>query len=123
MNNKLITISRLKIISFFPILLIFVSIFIFCSDDISSNSDSYVYNIPVQNDDGWETASLSGVGINEGRFIMLMNFLNQQSNHYIHGILIAKEGKLVFEEYFRGDDMDKWGSLPAGKPSLFPGVA
>jgi len=35
-----------------------------------------------------------------------MNDLLERDDHYIHGILIVKDGKLVFEEYFTGYDLD-----------------
>jgi CubicO group peptidase (beta-lactamase class C family) len=77
-----------------------------CDKDNSLNYsvwDYYQYEIPVQIDDGWETASLTSVGMNEKPLIDLMNRLNKISEHRIHSLVIIKDGKLVFEEYFSGD--------------------
>jgi hypothetical protein len=63
----------------------------------------YQYEIPVQTDDGWETASLASVGINEKPLLNLLNRLNDMDEHRIHSLLIVKDEKLVFEEYFPGD--------------------
>ncbi len=73
---------------------------------------AYVYRTPPQLDDGWQTASLEDVGISrEGieKFLqMLVNTpidsVNAQEDH---GILIARHGKLVLEEYFHGANRDK----------------
>jgi CubicO group peptidase (beta-lactamase class C family) len=64
---------------------------------------TYHYEIPVQTNDGWETASLASVGMNETPLFDLMNRLDQIDDHRIHSLVIVKGGKLVFEEYFPGD--------------------
>jgi CubicO group peptidase (beta-lactamase class C family) len=68
--------------------------------DPSENSH---YEVPVQIDDGWETASLSSVGMDERPLLRLLEKLNELEDHRIHSLLIVKNGKLVFEEYFQGD--------------------
>lgn len=70
--------------------------------------------MPEQTDDGWQTGSLVGAGIDPVRInkmlehiykgreygdtLTLPNGTRKMEN--IHGILIVKNGKLVFEEYF-----------------------
>ncbi|MEJ2617116.1 MAG: serine hydrolase [Ignavibacteriaceae bacterium] len=68
-------------------------------------SDGYTYKVPEQTDDGWETASLSDVGVDPTIITNLMNDLNNR-DHYIHSIVIVKNGKLVLEEYFSGRDVE-----------------
>jgi len=63
----------------------------------------YQYAVPDQTDDGWETASLTSVGMTEIPLTGLMNKIDKIDEHGIHSILIIKDGKLVFEEYFPGD--------------------
>jgi CubicO group peptidase (beta-lactamase class C family) len=73
---------------------------------------TYVYAPPPELDDGWPTASLEDVGISrEGieKFIQMLidtpiASVNAQEDH---GILIARHGKLVLEEYFHGENRDK----------------
>ena len=72
-----------------------------CSDTTTSDVD-YDYTIPVQSLDGWETTSLSEVGMKEEPIAQFMNEILNNIDHKIHSILIVKEGKLVFEEYFSG---------------------
>ena len=62
----------------------------------------YSYNVPIQIGDGWETAGpepehISVAGLNDGvRAIMRGEYPG------IHSILVACQGKLIFEEYFPG---------------------
>ena len=65
----------------------------------------YSYRIPEQVDDGWKTASLTDVGMNTEPMIELMNNLLNRNDHFTHSILIIKNGKLVFEEYFKGKNL------------------
>ena len=67
--------------------------------------NSYVYHIPETTSDGWETESLGNTGLDEEFFINMMNELRGLTNHGIHSILVAKNNKLVFEEYFSGKDL------------------
>jgi CubicO group peptidase (beta-lactamase class C family) len=62
----------------------------------------YNYKIPEVSDDGWEVCSSDEVGISSGTLSKMMDRLNSVSNHNIHDILIFRNGKLLFEEYFRG---------------------
>jgi CubicO group peptidase (beta-lactamase class C family) len=75
-------------------------------------SGSYTYAPPLSFDDDWPTASLEDVGISrEGvqKFIqMLINTpIDSVSAQEVHGVLIARHGKLVLEEYFHGEHRDK----------------
>lgn len=63
----------------------------------------YEYKIPDQLNDGWITESLSGAGINEKILYNLMNRIYATSGHNIHSILLIKDSRLVFEEYFEGE--------------------
>jgi CubicO group peptidase (beta-lactamase class C family) len=61
------------------------------------------YEVPLQIDDGWETASLFSVGMDEAPLLKLLQKLTGTVDHRIHSLLIVKDGKLVFEEYFPGE--------------------
>jgi CubicO group peptidase (beta-lactamase class C family) len=65
--------------------------------------DVYKYEIPDQLDDGWITESLSDAGIDGKVLVDLMNKIYATSGHNIHSILLIKDNKLVFEEYFSGE--------------------
>ncbi len=73
---------------------------------------TYVYAPPPAFDDGWQIASLEEVGISrEGiqKFIQMMvdTPINSLGSQEMHGVLIARHGKLVLEEYFHGEHRDK----------------
>ena len=67
-----------------------------------TDQQSYQYQIPQGTGDGWEVASLAEAGLGEGPFVQLMNDLQQMEGHRIHSLLVARQGRLVFEEYFDG---------------------
>lgn len=75
----------------------------------SDNKGEYTYQVPAQADDGWETASITDAGMNPLPLIIMMNELLNRNDHYVHGILIIKDRKLVFEEYFSGEDLNFTG--------------
>ena len=66
--------------------------------------DVYDYQIPEQLDDGWETASLTSVGMDSSVIEQLVNRVYGKQYENIHSIVIIKDGKLVFEEYWPGND-------------------
>lgn len=84
------------------LLLIGVISFTACKDDNPAENQPPVntYPVPVKTDDGWDTASLAEVGIDEAPLLEMLDFINSTENHQIHDILIIKNNKLVFEEYF-----------------------
>jgi CubicO group peptidase (beta-lactamase class C family) len=62
----------------------------------------HVYQIPEQTNDGWATASLDDVGMNKELLGELIERIDRKEYRNVHGILIVKNGKLVFEEYYEG---------------------
>jgi len=84
--------------TFFAVLVILTLLFS-CK---RNNIDHYEYTVPEYSNDGWDVASLNDVGINSVRICEMMDFINENSGHNIHSILIFKNNKLVFEEYFEG---------------------
>jgi CubicO group peptidase (beta-lactamase class C family) len=63
---------------------------------------AWTYTPPQETDDGWETADLADVGISLEPLAELIERLRTLPDTLVHGILIIKDRKLVFEEYFRG---------------------
>ncbi len=83
----------------------------------------YVYAPPPAFDDGWPTASLEDVGISgEGveKFIRMIIDTPIDSVHApeVHGVLIARHGKLVLEEYFHGENREKAHDTRSAAKSL-----
>ncbi len=63
--------------------------------------------MPEKINDGLEVSSLSAQGIDSSRIIALNNLILAESFTKIHSLLILKNGKLVFEEYYNGYDHNK----------------
>jgi CubicO group peptidase (beta-lactamase class C family) len=72
---------------------------------------SYAYAAPKPLDDGWSVARARDVGLSEeklGAMVrMLINARDSVNAYRPHGILIARNGKLVLEEYFLGEHRGK----------------
>jgi CubicO group peptidase (beta-lactamase class C family) len=83
------------------ILMIFI-IFLSCNKNDYSDNPDYKYVVPETFDDDLETASLGSVEMNEIQICNMMDYVNSISEHNIHNILIFRNNKLVFEEYFQG---------------------
>ncbi|MEJ2597530.1 MAG: serine hydrolase [Anaerolineales bacterium] len=66
----------------------------------------YTYQIPEQTGDGWQTASLEEVGMDSGQMVAFMTDLEDYPDHWVHSVVVIKDGKLVFEAYFPGMDLD-----------------
>ncbi len=81
-------------------------------DDRLTVRTNWVYGPPQQTDDGWETASLSEVGMDPARLEDMMNTLRDHPRHMVHGIVVARHGTLVFEQYFEGLTHPTWGENP-----------
>ena len=76
-----------------------------CGDAPTATEDDllpYEYVVPPETGDGWPTASLADVGLAEDRFIHLMDLIRTETYANVHGIVVVKDGRLVFEEYFDG---------------------
>ena len=86
---------------------LFACALLLCSCSLATSSkEGYVYQVPEQTGDGWRTASLDVVGMDTGRMENLINDLAKYPNHWVHCVVVIKDGMLVFEEYFPGEDLD-----------------
>ena len=76
------------------------------------NPARYEYRPPLARDDGWPTGSLEEANIDRAGIEKLIQKIldmpmESVDTPEIHGILIARHGKLVLEEYFHGQHRDK----------------
>ncbi|MBN1875474.1 MAG: serine hydrolase [Anaerolineae bacterium] len=60
------------------------------------------YRVPEQINDGWQVASLEEVKMDEEKLNQAVARVEDHTYQNIHAILIVKNGRLVFERYFRG---------------------
>jgi CubicO group peptidase (beta-lactamase class C family) len=70
----------------------------------TNNIKSYQYAVPEKTNDGWETASLNSVQLDAGLIKELFERIGDNSYKNIHSVLLVKNGELVVEEYFPGQD-------------------
>jgi CubicO group peptidase (beta-lactamase class C family) len=90
-----------------------------CAVWVVSCAPARTYRIPEQTDDGWQTASLDEVGIDEKEIGEAIARINDDTYQNVHSVLIVKDGKLVFEEYFSGYTWDYNGDQFRGELTDF----
>ena len=83
-----------------------ITFFVGCSKKSDSVDFIYNYSVPLTYTDGIETGSLESVGMEVSPIRAMMDYINSVNQHRIHNILILKNNKLVFEEYFSGYKLD-----------------
>jgi len=75
-----------------------------CSDPVDSEPVSYP--APLDTGDGWATASPSDVGMDPAPLVALLDAIRAHDGHFLHSVLVVRNGQLVFEEYFDGRQFD-----------------
>jgi CubicO group peptidase (beta-lactamase class C family) len=77
------------------------------------NPTRYSYGgAPLSRDDGWKTGTLEEVDVDRAAIEKLIQSIIDTPMESVHslqveGLLIARHGKLVLEEYFHGENRDK----------------
>ncbi|MFC1791091.1 serine hydrolase domain-containing protein [Gemmatimonadota bacterium] len=64
----------------------------------------YVHSVPEEVADGWETASVESLGMDLEPLTRMMDSLRAGAYEEVHSVIIIKDDRLVFEEYFPGHD-------------------
>jgi CubicO group peptidase (beta-lactamase class C family) len=87
------------------------------------NPQRYSYRAPPARDDGWPTATLDQERIDRAaieKFVQMLIDMPIESVHTpeVHGVLIARHGKLVLEEYFHGEHRDRMHETRSAAKSL-----
>jgi len=84
---------------------------------LTSLAQTYSYQQPDQLNDGWSTAKLSDVALDTTKLYQLLDHLSG-SEHQIHSLLIAKNGKLILEEYYADFSPNKTHDLRSVSKSI-----
>ncbi len=76
-----------------------------------ATAGSYTYHQPESVDDGWQTATLAAVDIDQRPIASLIDAVlkadpGDPHAMRVHSILVARHGKLALEEYFYGTSRD-----------------
>ena len=87
------------------------------------NPGRYVYSPPPHRDDGWPTGTLEEADIDRPAIEKLIQKIidtpmDSADSPQVHGLLIARHGKLVLEEYFHGEHRDKLHETRSAAKSL-----
>ncbi len=77
------------------------------ADDMKSGQNNQPCGSPAALDDGWTIASPDSVGMDGERLCGIAARLGLRSSE-VHSVVVARHGKLVFEQYFSGVDQP-WG--------------
>ena len=64
--------------------------------------------IPPALGDGWTTSAPEQTGIDRHRLDQLTESIRAHPEYNVHAVLIERDGRLVYEEYFSGTD-ERWG--------------
>ena len=67
-----------------------------------------VCGAPVALNDGWGVAAQADVGFDSAKLCELDSFVAQWPEANIHAVAVVRNGKLVMERYFAGED-ERWG--------------
>jgi CubicO group peptidase (beta-lactamase class C family) len=86
------------------------------------DSAPYQYKAPIADDDGWTVGNLQEVGMSPDSIGELVRYVSAPftslDDPYLHGILVARHGKLVLEEYFYGFHRNKTHDTRSASKSL-----
>jgi CubicO group peptidase (beta-lactamase class C family) len=74
-----------------------------CSQDLSGQ---YTYHPPENINDGFEVGSLAEVNIDSALIVEAVNSIHDGKYSEVHSMLIFRDEKLVFEEYFDGHEFE-----------------
>ena len=80
------------------------------------SQQSRVYQTPAARNDGWQTADADSVGVDSKRLAALTQSIRNWPELGVHAILIERNGRLIYEEYFDGFD-ERWGT-PLGRITM-----
>ncbi|WP_205880559.1 serine hydrolase domain-containing protein [Larkinella terrae] len=84
----------------------YYSIFVLCLAGCTALQDdpsaTYTYQVPNQLSDGWAVASLQSQQMNPKPVEQLTDQIATEQYRNIHSLLIVKNGRLVYENYFSG---------------------
>jgi CubicO group peptidase (beta-lactamase class C family) len=74
----------------------------------SPSTAPYKYVAPPARADGWTTGTLAQAGIDVKRFESMTDSIRAHPDFNVHAVLVERSGRLVYEEYFSGQD-ERWG--------------
>lgn len=88
---------------------------------------TYTYAVPRARNDGWPVARAEDVGMSSEKLAAMVQTIvdgttDSAAAFRLHGILIARHGKLVLEEYFFGEHADRPHDTRSASKTILPVV-
>lgn len=84
------------------------AVIVLIASDVPALGDARpVCGVPMTSDDGWTIAPPESVGLDGIRLCGIAEHLKETQTD-VHAVVVARHGKLVFEQYFSGIDQP-WG--------------
>jgi CubicO group peptidase (beta-lactamase class C family) len=88
-----------------------------------AKNSKYAYRKPSLDDDGWPVATVEEVGLDRAALSQFLqqiidNPVSTLSSQQVHAVLVARNGKLVLEEYFHGSHRDELHDLRSAAKSM-----
>ena len=78
-----------------------------CSSAFSQQQIQYKYSKPEDHGDGIVTGTLKGAKLDEEKIVAGTNEILKGTYPNIHSLLILRNGRLVYEKYFTGEDIER----------------
>ena len=72
--------------------------------------------VATARNDGWKTATADSAGVDSNQLLNLTKAIRAWPELGVHAILIERNGRLIYEEYFDGFD-ERWG-IPLGRVTM-----
>lgn len=93
-----------------------------CKQLLKEPKLDYAYRVPESTNDGWETSTLSAEGMRVAPIDSMTRLILTDYFKNIHGVVIVKNDKLVYENYFNGYDRDMLHNLYSASKSFTSAV-
>lgn len=85
--------------------------------------DPYVYEVPPQRNDGWLVSGLETEGIDQQRLVGMMEFIyDRRDDEFLRNVLVVRNNRLVFEEYFGTTHVDSLSHLQSATKSIVSAI-
>jgi CubicO group peptidase (beta-lactamase class C family) len=98
------TIRRSNTLRYLAVLLLLAAVVATTCD--RPGQTGVAYEAPELLDDGWEVASPVAEGLDAGTVQRVAKQIADGEFNYVHSFLVAQNGKLVLEQYYRGQHRD-----------------
>lgn len=89
-----------------------------CGPHFKQPDIHYRYSVPPETGDGLEVSSLAQEDMKEEQIVQMSNQLNVDFYKNIHSVVIVKNNKLVYENYYNGYDREMLHNLYSASKSF-----